>query len=309
MSVLGPWSAPESWLVFGASGLLGHGVSAHLAATGRRVTAAVHRHTLAVPGIQEVSLDLLAGDDATGLPDATAADVILYAAGLTSVDRCEEDEQLALSLHAEMPARLATRAAALGRRFVYISTDHLWDGAHALVREDEPPRPINAYARTKAAGERMVAAADPSALILRTNFFGNGRPWRQSLSDWMLSRLRSGQTLNAFGDAFFTPIGIPLLTQLIDRAVAAGLQGIYHVCGGQRISKYEFALHLASWCGLPGDLVRRGRLADAGLLAPRPADMSLATDKIAAALHIRPPGLEESFAAVLGPRAIRPTRD
>jgi dTDP-4-dehydrorhamnose reductase len=228
--------------------------------------------------------------------------VIVYAAGLTSVDQCEKDEGHADLLHAEAPAAMAAAARDVAASFVYISTDHLWDGSLSMVSEQQPLRPVNAYARSKAKGEQWVGEANAGALIIRTNFFGRGRPWRHSLSDWMEQMLASGQELGAFIDAHFTPIAVPILCRMIERAVVADLTGIFHICGRERLSKYEFAIRLADWRGLPDARVRMSRLADAGLLAPRPGDMSLSTQKISAALGVDMPDIAESLTAALGPQ-------
>lgn len=293
-------SKAASWLIVGASGLLGHGLCRHLDAHGAAVTATRHSHPIRLPGIEEIAVDLTAQGTAASLLEGRDQEVVVYAAGLTNVDACERDEALALRLHATVPAALAAACRTRGQGFVFISTDHLWDGTKPVVEEDEPLHPLNAYARTKAAGEEAVRAALPDALIVRTNFFGMGRPWRKSLSDWMLDRLRAGETLNAFVDAHFSPIAVPLLSELLMDCVAAGLGGTHHVCGGEHISKYEFALRLADWCGLPRRLVRPCRLGEAGLVAPRPLDMSLSTEKISAALGRPMPNVDDSLWAVLG---------
>lgn len=286
------------WLIVGGSGMLGTALCEHLAAAGQSVVATTYRHGLSVPGIERVDLDLAAEFDAQELVSRTRPDVIVYAAGLTNVDACEDDEPLAYRLHADAARRLAAAADAARADMVYVSTDHLWGGRSSLVSEDEPVAPLNAYARTKAAGERLVLAAAPRSLLLRTNFFGRGLPWRPSLSDWMIERLRSGERLTAFTDAYFSPIAMSLLSRCIEEAVTASLTGIYHCCGRLRVSKYDFARSLAHRLNLPVEAVEPGRLADARLLAPRPADMSLSTSKIESALGRRQPDLTESLDAV-----------
>ena len=298
--------ASDSWLVIGASGLFGYGLCRELLAVGASVTAMRHSHSLGLSGLSEMKADLTAPDALSRLLERTPAATIVYAAGLTSVDACERNESLALLLHAEVPAALAKICHAEGRGLVTISTDHLWDGTRALVTEDTPLAPVNAYARTKAAGEAAVRSAMPDALVLRTNFFGNGRPWRKSLSDWMLGELRAGRSLTGFVDAYFTPIAVPLLCRTLLRCVSNGLTGLYHAAGAERVSKHEFALRLADHVGLPSRLVQPGRLAEASLPARRPLDMSLSTTKLADAIGRPAPSLEESLGAVLGERLHRP---
>jgi dTDP-4-dehydrorhamnose reductase len=293
-SELGPW------LIVGASGLFGHGICRYLTAGGARAIGTAHKNSIDVPGVREVRCSL----DQEALPldliTAVRPGVVVYAAGITNVDECETDEPLANRLHAEIPAALAAASDLIGAIFILISTDHLWDGTGSMVSEDEPPKPVNAYARSKAMGEAMVTAASSSALIVRTNFFGDGRPWRKSLSDWMLEQIRSGKSFNAFVDAHFTPIGLPLLYDLIVEAAAAGLRGVYHAGGSERLSKHDFAVRLAHWCGYPAVGIHAGFLAQAQLRARRPRDMSLSSQRLAAALGRPMPDVAESLRAVFG---------
>jgi dTDP-4-dehydrorhamnose reductase len=274
-----------------------------LRASGASVIATVHEHAIEVDGAREVTWSPEKDDTVRQVVAELRPRVAVYAAGLTGVDQCETNESLADRLHADVPAALAAWLAQARCRFVYVSTDHLWDGTKSMVAEDEPVHPVNAYARSKAKGEQAVTRAEPSALILRTNFFGGGRPWRDSLSDWMLKQLSAKMPFNAFTDAYFTPIAVPLLAEIIAEAVGAGLAGLYHACGSERLSKYDFAVRLARWHGLSEAEIRPGLLAEAGLVAPRPADMSLATQKISRALKRAMPTLDESFAGEFGPAA------
>ena len=283
--------------------MLGHGLCQHLRASGADVVATVHEHSLDVPGVKETRWSIGSGDTPGSLLARHDPTIIIYAAGLTRVDECETNEALADLLHAEAPAALAAAAASARRRFVYISTDHLWSGREPFAKEDQPVEPLNAYARSKAKGEVRVTQAAPSSLILRTNFFGAGRPWRLSLSDWMVRELSERRPFPAFSDAYFTPLAVPLLCGLICQSVSAGLTGTYHACGAERLSKYEFAIRLARWVGLAEDVIRRGSLTEAGLLAPRPADMSLSTEKLSRALGRPMPGIDESLRAVFGSRS------
>ncbi len=288
------------WLVTGGAGLLGHVLCGHLVAQGARVTAVCRDHAPDVADVTRLDLDLTDLDALRAALDAARPDVIVHAAGITNVDACESDEAHADRLHADTAGACAAWAKANGARAVYISTDHLWTGDVPMVDEDTPPHPLNAYARSKLAGERRTLEADPDALVLRTNFFGPGRPWRRSLSDWVIDSLAQGKSINGFNDVFFTPIASPLLADLIIEMVQRGARGIYHLAGGERISKYDFARRLAVAMGADPALVHSAPMISAHLAAPRPNDMSLSTAKAAAFLGRALPNLDESLAALPG---------
>src|SRR5499426_4844615 len=94
---------------------------------------------------------------------------VINAAAYTEVDRAESEEPVAFAVNAEAPSQLAAETG--GRRIplVHISTDYVFDGRKGApyVEQDEVA-PLNAYGRSKLAGERGVRAANPQHVILRT---------------------------------------------------------------------------------------------------------------------------------------------
>lgn len=239
------------------------------------VVLGTHRHRVSLSGATALPLELGDADRLSRQLAELSPDLVVHAAGLTSVDACEADPALARRVNAELARNVAAAAAGRNIRLVHISTDHLFAGTRSGYREDDAPEPLNEYARSKLLAEEWVRQAHPQALILRTNFFGWGHAYRQSFSDWILQALRAGQPVTMFDDAYFTPILADALAMAAHRLVALSAGGTFNLPGDERVSKYEFALRLARAFDLPAELVRPGRLRDAGLAARRPADMSL----------------------------------
>jgi dTDP-4-dehydrorhamnose reductase len=269
------------WLVIGASGLLGHSMVKHLANERCEITGVVNTHPINIKGINEISFNLANVQEIPLLVEKAKPDVVIHTAGLTNVDACEITEDIAQIIHSQAAEALATSCKLNKCKFVLISTDHLWDGKKSMMCEDDPLQPINAYARTKSNGERLVRETNPEALIIRTNFFGEGLPWRKSISDWMVEKLSSGNKLHGFSDSFFTPISLVHLTKIIFDLAELDAKGIFHVAGSDRLSKYDFALKLSRKLSLPDEQVIATTIKNAKLSAPRPLDLSLCTDKLA----------------------------
>lgn len=287
------------WLVTGSSGLLGHNLCNYLNSQNIKVIGLYHNHPIGIAEMESHRLDLLNFTALERLVKEEAPDVIVHTAGLTDVDGCDKNEDLAYALHAEAPAILASAAKNSGAHFVNISTDHLWEGAEPFIDEDKAPRPINAYARTKYLGETKTLSTNSNSLILRTNFFGQGRPWRFSFSDWIINSLQNKQPIATFTDAYFTPIGLSHLCPLIHELVTQGASGIFNLAGKERVSKFEFSIRLAAFLRLDDKFIRPGKLIDAHLTAQRPADLSLAVEKIERFLGKPMPSLDECFASLM----------
>lgn len=298
-------NGPRNWLITGASGLLGHALTAALRRNGRTVTAVRSSHPVGVAGAHEVVADITNETAIRRLIAESGTEVVVHAAGLSSVDECQRHPEAAQRVHVDGTHNVARGAEEAGAKLVYISTDHLWDGTREMVDEDTPTYPINVYAETKLAGEKVALASQAHALSVRTNFFGRGRPWRRSFSDWILEQLANGAPLNMFTDVYFTPIALDCLSAFLIELVDRKCEGILHVAGGERLSKYEFAVKLAKAANYDPAVIRRASLGSMGLAAPRPGDMSLSTARAATIMGRPMPDADESIATLLADAAAK----
>ena len=288
----------QNWLITGASGLLGHDLCRQLISKGKNVAALKSTHQVGVKGAEEFCIDITDEASVKSIIKNRAPDVIVHAAGLTNVDECEKKPYLAHSIHVDGTRYIAEIAQECGVQLVYISTDHLWDGSQPMVDEEEPTNPINVYAKTKLEGELAALTVCSQSLSIRTNFFGPGRPWRTSFSDWILKSLVLKSEISMFADVYYTPISTKLLCQNINELVAKNAMGIFNVGGSERLSKYQFALRLAKAANYCADTVGQTSLSSHALKAPRPHDMSLDTEKVSAFLGRTMPSIDESISSL-----------
>jgi dTDP-4-dehydrorhamnose reductase len=162
--VVPPDAAPIAWLVTGARGQLGSDLLAVLAGRPGDSVTAVGRAELDLTDerrVRDVVRRWLAGVGG-------ARPVVVNAAAYTAVDAAETDEDTALLVNGRAPGWLAEELAGRGR-LVHVSTDYVFDGAATEPYPvDAPVAPRSAYGRTKAAGERAVAAAGGDATVVRT---------------------------------------------------------------------------------------------------------------------------------------------
>lgn len=261
-------------LITGGSGLLALNWACCMRDSWEPVLA-LHSRNIKLAGTRAEFVDL---ESAAALKKQLASlrpDLVVHAAGLTSVDQCEEQPAVAMHVNAELARNVAAATAAVDVKLIHISTDHLFDGGKSLYTENDPPAPINVYARTKLQGEEWVLQENPAALVVRTNFFGWGHRHRQSFSDWIIASLRAGTAVTMFDDAYFTPILADALARSAHELVGSNAHGIINIVGDERISKYDFAMQLAQVFGLPAALIQRGKLSAASLFARRSPDMSL----------------------------------
>jgi dTDP-4-dehydrorhamnose reductase len=277
-------------LISGVSGLLG--LNAALEWNERFEVAGYYlSHPIVLPRIRTSRLDV---EDRPSLVESIRLfrpDFILHTAGLTNVDRCQLDPSLAHRLNVEVTRNIAEAAQATGARLVHISTDHLFAGDRQFCDENTEPHPVNVYAQTKLEAERVVQQLCADALIVRTNFIGWGSSVRASFTDWILTSLQQGKTLNMFTDVFITPILINDLLDCIVELLNLNVSGILNVAGSERVSKYEVGLRTARLFDYDPGQIRPTSVEEFPFAAPRPRDMSLSTDRVASFLGRSMPDL------------------
>jgi dTDP-4-dehydrorhamnose reductase len=288
-------------IVTGASGLLGQYLCRHFA-NDYNVVGLYNRKNSQFSELKNdfktIQINLTKSEAVRSLFAEYPSAFVIHAAGLASVDACEENPELAHELNVEMTSHIVQNLDPQKTRLIHISTDHLFSGKDGRYSEESNVHPINVYAQTKYKAENIVQEFS-NGVSVRTNFYGGETPQKMSFSNWIFHKLTSGQKINVFEDVYFTPVSIPFLAENIEKIMNSNLQGIYNVSGAERISKFEFARRFVNYFKLNPELIIKSTLEKATLKAARPHDMSLSSDKIKANLTgFQPEVIESGFARI-----------
>jgi dTDP-4-dehydrorhamnose reductase len=254
-------------LVTGAAGMLGHDLTAAAARAGHAVTPLSRRE-----------LDVR---DAAAVRAAVAAarpDAVVNCAAWTDVDGAEGAEEAATAVNGAAAGHVAAAAAAAAAFVVQVSTDYVFDGtAREPYGESAATAPLGAYGRSKLAGELAVAHAAPDghAIVRSSWLFG------EHGSNFVATMLRLASERDAL-TVVDDQIGCPTFTGHLATALVAiaerRLAGIRHVAGAGSCSWYDLAA--AAFAATGADIeLRRGRTADLGRPAPRPAYSVLRSER------------------------------
>jgi len=172
--------------------------------------------------------------------------LVVNAAAYTAVDAAEDDEGTCMRVNAEAPAVLAEEAARVGAPIIQFSTNYVFDGElDRPYREDDEPRPLNVYGRSKLLGERAVGI-NPAHLILRLAavYAPAGRSFVRRILD--LSRER--EELRVVEDQLVAPTPASAVADATV-GIVGGLvdgtrdfrAGVYHLTCAGSTSWYGFA--------------------------------------------------------------------
>lgn len=227
--------------------------------------------------------------------EETRPDVIVHCAAATDVEQCEQDPAGTFELNVGTTEQLGCWVSKSAAHFAYVSTDSVFDGTQGEYREEDSPRPINQYARSKVEGEKVALRCCPDALIVRTNFFGLNKRGRSNIGKWMHGRLIRCEKLPAFEDVRFSPLFVEDLGKLILELSAREASGTFHVAARDSCTKYEFAHGLGRALHLGTSKVIPTLLKDGGFCAKRPRDTSLCVRKCEEFLGKRMPSVQEGI--------------
>jgi dTDP-4-dehydrorhamnose reductase len=249
-----------SWLVTGATGLLGANAMLDLAEHGGAKGVARTLPSDFVAGGFE--LDLASPDARRGVVERSSARVVLHAAAVSSIEACERDPDFARALNVDAAADLARQAAEVGATFIHISTDAVFDGKVGSYSEDDPTSPTSVYGRTKRDAELAVLDANPTALVARVNFYGWSPSGTRSLAEYFYRRVSAGQEAPGFRDVVVSTLYVRTLVERLRQLAALSTTGVLHVVNDESTSKFEFGRRLAAEFGYDPELVTPSRSSE-----------------------------------------------
>lgn len=224
-------------LITGCAGQLGHDVYELLKAKGENCLAA-----------DKADFDLTNADSTTGFVQAFRPDAVVHCAAYTAVDKAEEDSINCYAVNVTGTKNLCTACKNLDVKFVYVSTDYVFDGEKKEPYETEDKtNPQTVYGLTKLGGENAVRQSLAKHFIVRTAwvFGANG-------SNFVKTMLRLGSerdTLNVVCDQFGSPTYTKDLSKLICDMLETDRYGTYHVTNEGFCSWAEFAYEIMRQSG------------------------------------------------------------
>jgi dTDP-4-dehydrorhamnose reductase len=271
------------------------------------------RHSLCGLGdmlaMDHTACDLSRPHDLPGIIREARPDVIVNAAAYTSVDKAEKEEELATVVNATAVGVIAEEARRLSALLVHYSTDYVFDGAKDCpYTENDLPRPINAYGRSKLAGERAIAQSGSEYLILRTCWVYAARGHNFLLTILRLAQER--EELSIVADQIAAPTWARLIAQATahivqctcrERAGADFTSEILHVTAGGSTSWCGFAAAILDQAMERGLLRNRPKLrsissSEYPLPAARPKNSRLAAARVRERFGVRLPEWQEGLA-------------
>ena len=243
-------------LVTGAKGMLGQDLCPVLEDKGYEVIET-----------GRADLDVTNSEQVNAYLDKTLPAFVIHCAAYTAVDKAEEEQNKAALVNAYGTENIAKYCGKYEIPLIYISTDYVFDGKKKTPYEpDDKTNPINTYGLSKLKGEEAVKKYCQKFYIVRTSWlYGH-------YGDNFVEKILTAAKNNKRNKAADDQIGSPTWTMDLAEGILKLLDkpyGIYHVCGGGEVSRYEFVNEILKQSAITAD-VEPCKTKDFHSLAQRP---------------------------------------
>jgi dTDP-4-dehydrorhamnose reductase len=243
--------------ISGASGLVGS-----------RIVELLQDSVTFIPVSQE-QVDITDKNAVDSFISSSDFDVFLHLAAYTDVDKAEQEKDLVYTINVEGTRNVLDAVVAKGKRFIYISTDFVFDGTAPPYDENSVPNPMSVYGQSKYEGEKLVSG---KGTIVRIAF-----PYRKSFAERpdfvrsIKSLLEEKKQLKMVTDALITPTFIDDIAYGLQHLFTSSTPELVHLTGSESLSPHEAGLAIARAFNLDESLIGKTTFAEYYTgKAPRP---------------------------------------
>jgi dTDP-4-dehydrorhamnose reductase len=264
-------------VVIGGSGQIGGWLLRVLKERGHRAIGTY----ATVPFPELTRVDAADRDAAAAWLKEQAPDVVFYPAGFTWVDGCERDPARAYAANLEEPMSLARAAADSGARFIYFSTDYVFDGASGPYSEEATTNPLSVYGRAKLDAERALSSElGAGQLTIRTSWVYGPERQGKNFAYQLARTLSARQPLVCHSDQISSPSYGPDVARAAVLLAEERQSGLIHVVGPEVMDRVQFAQQIAAAFGLDLSGIEGKPTAALAQGAPRPLRGGLLTTRL-----------------------------
>ncbi|MFX0204419.1 MAG: dTDP-4-dehydrorhamnose reductase [Candidatus Hodarchaeota archaeon] len=282
-------------LITGGSGLLGSKIAATATIKGHEVYSGYKEHE-AIHGTP-IKLDICDKQSVIKAFDRIKPKMVVHAAALTNVDKCEEDHNIAWRVNVEGTRNILESSGFLNAFFIYVSTDYVFSGEEGMYKETDRPDPINNYGLTKLEAEKMVRDSHLEWCITRPSVIYGTTPasGKINFALWIINNLKQGKPIKIITDQWVSPTLNTNLAEMILEVLERRLIGLYHLAGATPINRYEYASLIAETFQYDKTLITPVKSGEMKWLAKRPRNTSLNVEKATETLRHKPLEIQQAL--------------
>ena len=222
-------------------------------------------------------------------------DVVIHLGAMTNVDLCEDKQLLASKINTKATQIISEECSKLNSFLIYVSTDYVFDGKSGKYKEDDVTNPIGFYGKSKLDGEYAVQKFSSNWCIARTSTPFGYHSSKKSFPVWLIENLQNDKSVKILTDQITSPTYVPNLSSMLMEISQKKIEGIIHVSGATKISRFDFASLIVEKLNLDKNLLKPIKMDEINFKAQRPKDSSLDVSKATSILSEKPESVEQSL--------------
>jgi len=290
-------------LLTGANGLVGQTLVHRIQRLSGFELLATSASVCKVKGLEPCRfsrMDVTSTDQVNTVFDRFKPDIVIHCAALTQVDPCELNPEWCDKVNIDGTRIVARAAEHSGARFIYLSTDFVFDGLNGPYSEDDQPNPVSVYGWSKLQGEFIARSLNVPWVIVRTILVYGITPSmnRPNLVTWVRDSLTGRKPIRVVDDQFRMPTLVDDLADGIITLIERNMTGVYHLCGPEMTSVLDFARRIAGFFNLDESLITPVRSDALNQTGRRPAATGFVLEKAISELNYSPRNLEQGLIMV-----------
>jgi dTDP-4-dehydrorhamnose reductase len=241
-------------MIFGGSGFVGGNLTHIALQKNWEVYIADNR-----PGLQAewCEVNITAAESVEKVIDAVKPDVVVNVAAIADIDLAEREKELAYKVNVGGTRFIAKSCAKRNIRYIFFSSDAVFDGKGGPYTEKDIPQPVNYYGWTKLEGEKAVSSLYPQSVIIRISLV-LGYPVTSGNSFFanLEGKLKEGKPVLAPTYEVRTPIDVLTLSECVLELGTHAYSGLIHLGATDSISRYDLTKKLTRRMGFDEKLVQ-----------------------------------------------------
>ncbi len=283
-------------LLIGASGLLGKKLMTTIPK--KHQVIPTYNKIKIPPHHQAIQLDITNQPQVQNVMKHVKPEIVIHAASHVYVDYCETHEKEAWNVNVFGTKNVLEAVKSHKIRFIFFSSNGVFDGQHPLYDEVSDTKAINIYGQTKLAAEKLVTKYLPNTIIFRLNtMYGwNYQEARKNPASWTIERLTKKQKTYVVTDVYNSHLWVGQASQAIWRGIEKNLYGeIINIGGKDCINRYEFCRLVAEVFHLDQQLLIPVTSDYFKNIAPRAKNTCFSNIKMRKLLKIKPIGVKQGL--------------
>lgn len=291
-------------VIFGGSGFVGGNMTVIAQKKGWKVyiTDSFYR-----PGLENVewkTVDITNAAEVEKAIEEIRPDAAVNVAAIADVDKAEQEKELAWNVNVIGAKNIAESCAKHGVKYVFFSSDAVFDGKGGNYKEEDLPAPVNYYGHTKAEAEKAVLESNPDAVVIRISLvIGLPVTGGNSFFRGLEKKLGEGTDILCPVEEVRTPVDVLTLSECVLELAESNYSGVLHIGSTSSINRFDLTKKAARLMGFDEGLVKtQNPQADKPGRAPRHKNGIICVTKAQGILKTKLLSVDDSICRAINER-------